>query len=160
LAADCLFIWRNISVNTEITDNKATKPTGWIFFDAECRFCVAGRRRWGKVFERRGYVWLPLQTPGTAARLGVTEEQLMAEMWLLPAGAYPINGFGAWIELMRRVWWLWPLASLLNLPGIRAVGQLIYRWVARNRYCIAGRCRIPPAQHKNPRRHAAFLELP
>ena len=46
-------------------------PAGWIFFDAECRFCVASRRRWGRIFERRGFVWVPLQTPGTAERLGV-----------------------------------------------------------------------------------------
>jgi predicted DCC family thiol-disulfide oxidoreductase YuxK len=147
-------------VNTEITDQDATKPTGWIFFDAECRFCVAGRTRWGGIFERRGFVWRPLQTPGTAARLGVTEEQLMAEMWVLPVRGQPINGVGSWIELMRHVWWLWPLAILLNLPGIKNVGQVVYRWVARNRYCIAGSCRVPPPQPGHPRRHSAFLELP
>ena len=131
-------------MNTEITDHKAYNLTGWIYFDAECRFCVAGRRRWGRIFERRGYAWLPLQTPGTAARLGVTHDQLMAEMWVLPALGKPLNGVGAWIELMRHVWWLWPLAILLNLPVIKSFGQVVYRWVARNRYCIAGRCELRP----------------
>ena len=130
-------------MHTEITDNKANLPTGWIFFDAECRFCVANRRRWGRIFERPGFVWLPLQTPGTAERLGITPELLMAEMWVLPAGAPPLNGVDAWIGLMRYVWWLRPLAVMLNLPGIKRLAQSVYRSIARNRYCIAGRCRQP-----------------
>jgi len=147
-------------MHTEITDNKANLPTGWIFFDAECRFCVANRRRWGRIFERPGFVWLPLQTPGTAERLGITPELLMAEMWVLPAGAPPLNGVDAWIGLMRYVWWLRPLAVMLNLPGIKRLAQSVYRSIARNRYCIAGRCRIMPRQPRNQHRHTAFLELP
>ena len=145
---------------TEITDNKATKPTGWIFFDAECRFCVANRRRWGGIFERRGFVWLPLQTPGTAERLGVTPETLMAEMWVLPVGAPPLNGVNAWLGLMRHVWWLRPVAVVLHLPGIKWLAQVVYRWIARNRYCLADRCRIGPHPLRRQPRHAAFLELP
>ena len=147
-------------MHTEITDNKVAKPTGWIFFDAECRFCVANRRRWGRIFERRGFVWLPLQTLGTAERLGVTPELLMAEMWVLPAGAPPLNGVDAWIGLMRYVWWLKPFAVMLNLSGIKRLAQDVYRWIARNRYCIAGHCRVMPSQTRAQHRHAAFFELP
>jgi predicted DCC family thiol-disulfide oxidoreductase YuxK len=147
-------------VNTEITQRTDSASfRGWIFFDGECRFCRAGRRRWGKVFDRRGYIWLPLQTPGTAARLGVTQEQLMAEMWVLPADGHPLNGVSAWIELMRRVWWLSPLAFLLALPGVKSFGQMVYRWIARNRYCIGGACKLN--QHSpHSHRHSAFFEIP
>lgn len=146
-------------MNTEITDNNAKKPAGWIFYDAACRFCVGGRRRWGAVFERRGYVWLPLQTPGTAARFGVTQDQLMAEMWVLSAGGRPLNGVNAWIELLRRVWWLSPIGFLLSLPGIKSVGQLVYRWIARSRYCLSGACDLNRGEATS-HRHSAFLELP
>jgi predicted DCC family thiol-disulfide oxidoreductase YuxK len=147
-------------MNTEITVTTITKPVGWVFFDAECRFCVAGRRRWGPILERRGFVWLPMQTPGAAKRLGVTPERLMAQMWVLPAGAPPLGGVDAWIGLMRYVWWLKPLAVLLNLPGIERLAQTVYCWIARHRYCIAGRCRIIPPQSRDQHRHAAFFELP
>jgi predicted DCC family thiol-disulfide oxidoreductase YuxK len=147
-------------MNTEITEHRVKEPAGWIFFDAECRFCVAGRRRWGRIFERRGFVWLPMQTPGTAERLGITPEQLTAEMWVLPVGSPPLNGVNAWIGLMRHVWWLKPLAVALDLPGIKRLAQAGYRWIARNRYCLAGRCRILPRQPRDKHRHDAFLELP
>ena len=115
---------------------------GWIFYDAECCLCVASRKRWGGLFERRGFVWLPLQTPGTAARLGVTEEQLLAEMWLQLADGGVASGVDAWSAMMRRVWWLWPLGVLIGVPGLHAMAQVVYRWVARNRRCFGGNCRI------------------
>jgi predicted DCC family thiol-disulfide oxidoreductase YuxK len=145
---------------TEITDKDAETQTGWIFFDAECRFCVASRRRWGAIFERRGFIWVPLQTPDTAERLGISPAMLMEEMWVLRIGASPLNGVDAWIELMRHVWWLNPLALVLNLPGIKRAAQAGYRWIARNRYCLAGRCRIPSRQASDRHRHGSFFELP
>ena len=147
-------------MTTEITDTNGKPPAGWIFFDGECRFCTASRRRWGRVFERRGFLWVPVQTPGTAERLGVAPELLMAEMWLLPAGATPLSGVNAWIRLMGHVWWLKPLAMVLEAPGLKRLARVVYRWVARNRHCIGGQCLIPPRQVRNQHRHIPFLELP
>jgi len=130
-------------MNTEMSDTTGNPPAGWIFFDADCRFCVANRRRWGRIFERRGFVWLPLQTPGAAERLGVVPERLMAELWVLPTGAAAQSGVDAWIELMRHVWWLKSLAPVLGLPGLKGLAQRVYRWIARHRHCIGGMCRLP-----------------
>lgn len=132
---------------------------GWVFYDAECRFCVGGMKRWGGLFARRGFVWLPLQTPGAAARLGVTQEQLLAEMWVQLPGGGVVSGVNAWSTMMRAVWWLWPLGVLLAVPGLNAIAGLVYRWIARNRHCLGGTCKIH--SHIEPHhRHSAFLELP
>jgi predicted DCC family thiol-disulfide oxidoreductase YuxK len=129
-------------MNTEITDENATMLTGWIYFDAECRFCVATQRRWGRIFERRGFVWLPVQTPGTAERLGVTEGELREEMWLRLADNRKFSGASAWSMLMRFVWWMWPLGHLLGWPGFRVGARIFYRWIAKNRHCLGGTCAI------------------
>jgi predicted DCC family thiol-disulfide oxidoreductase YuxK len=130
-------------MNTEMTDKNVRNPAGWIYFDGECRFCVEHRKRWGSVFERRGFVWTPLQTPGTAERLGITEAQLQAEMWLRLADDRRFSGINAWSAVMRRVWWLWPMGVVLALPGVNAMGRALYRWIAKHRLCIGGVCTIP-----------------
>jgi predicted DCC family thiol-disulfide oxidoreductase YuxK len=130
-------------MNTEITDKNVDMPVGWIYFDGDCRFCAAHRQRWGKIFERRGFVWIPLQTPGTAERLGITETQLHTEMWLQLADGRKFSGISAWSVQMRRVWWLWPMGVVLALPGFKAVGRGLYRWIAKRRHCIGGVCTIP-----------------
>jgi len=136
-------------VNTETT-GKDAKTCGWVFYDAECRFCVAGMKRWGGLFAKRGFEWLPLQTPGTAARLGVTDAQLLEEMWVLRADGRMASGVNAWAILMRSVWWMWPLGALLAVPGINAIGRVVYGWVARNRYCLGGSCKIHTHGNQNP----------
>ena len=109
------------------------KCRGWIFYDAECRFCVASRRRWGRVFERRGFRWVALQTPGTAERLGIAPELLMTEMWFLPAGGRALGGVDAWRGLMGNVWWLKGFGAVLGIPGIRCVARAVYRWISARR---------------------------
>jgi predicted DCC family thiol-disulfide oxidoreductase YuxK len=156
---------------------KVSNMAGLIYFDGQCQFCVALRERWGVIFERRGFVWTPLQTPGTSDRLGITEAQLQAEMWLQLADGRKLGGIDTWSALMRRVWWLWPVGAVLALPGFNAIGRALYRWIAKHRHCIRGRCGIPmksevKLQQKakgNPKRiptrkthgrHTAFFELP
>jgi predicted DCC family thiol-disulfide oxidoreductase YuxK len=151
-------------VTVEITTSEAPSPRGWVFYDGECRFCVRGATRWGGIFARRGFHWLPLQTPGTTARLGMEEAALREEMKLLRADGRISGGVDAWAILFRSAWWLWPIGALLALPGVRWLGAVGYRWVARNRYCLGGRCER--SQHKttdqdqNHPRHSAFFKMP
>ncbi len=148
-------------MNTEISDATAAGPVGTIFFDAECGLCVANRRRWGQILERRGFVWLPLQTPGTTERLGITDAQLQDEMWLQLADGRRCSGVNAWSVLMRHVWWLWLLGLVIALPGFNAAARAIYRWIAKNRHCLGGACRIPshPKTTPHPRQIRLIVGL-
>ena len=143
-------------MHTETTELKGS--SGWIFYDAECLFCLTGRRVWGKIFGRRGFDWLPLQTPGVAGRLGLSETALLEEMKLqLPDGRV-LGGIESWIVLFRSVWWLWPIGSLLSLPGFHVLGQGCYRRIAQNRYCFGGKRGV--RTRPRHRRKIPFLDLP
>lgn len=146
-----------ISVNTEMPVDNVGEARGWIFYDAQCPFCRRQCQRWGPTFARRGFVWLPLQTPGTANRLGVTESELRREMKLLRTDGRVLGGVEAWAVLLRSVGWLRPVGWLLACPGLRDLAGLGYRWVARHRYCLGGTCPLPQLPL---RRHRAFLEFP
>jgi alginate O-acetyltransferase complex protein AlgI len=125
---------------TKLADCKA--PRGWIFYDATCVLCVRGRQRTGRLFESRGFEWLPLQTPGAAARLSVPESAFAFRMHLLTADGSVLHNADALGVLCRSVWWLWPLGFLLRMPGVRELGRLAYDWFAHNRYCIGGACSV------------------
>jgi predicted DCC family thiol-disulfide oxidoreductase YuxK len=92
------------------------------------------------------------------------EAALREEMKLLRADGRIFGGVDAWAVLFRSVWCLWPLGALLALPGARWFGGVIYRWVARNRYCLGRSCELPNHhpldQSQTHPRHRAFLELP
>ena len=146
-------------MNTEITDKSVKNPVGWIFYDAECLICIRGMWRFSDLFARRGFCWKPLQTPGTAIRLRLSQPVLREDMKVLLADGRVAGGINAWIELFRSVWWLLPLGILLDLPGIHWLGAKSYGWIARNRYCLSKRCNL--RTHRNVRhRHASFFEMP
>ncbi|MBI3881161.1 MAG: DUF393 domain-containing protein [Verrucomicrobia bacterium] len=140
-------------MTTEITDKETEKACGRVFYDAACPFCATGVARCGGAFARRGFVWLPLQTPGTAARLDMSESELFGEMKLELADGRVIGGADAWAALFRSVWWLWLPGVLMTVPGLHAMARASYRWLVRNRYCFGGAC-------GNPRRSASADWLP
>ena len=147
-------------MNTEITDKDAKEPVGWIFYDAECAFCVRAMKGCEHLFTQCGFKWLPIQTPGTAQRLGVHESTLAEEMKVLLTGGRVVGGFDAWAVLLRSVWWLWPVGWFFTLPGDRWMGKKFYRWLAKNRYCLDGRCELRE-EHRLPHRpHTSFFEMP
>ena len=129
-----------------MTDSNA-KPTGWIFYDAACSPCVTARQRTGRLFASRGFAWLPLQIPGSAARLRVPESDFAIRLHLQLADGRVLNNADALGLLCRSVWWLWPLGVLLLTPGFREIGRATYDWIARNRYCVTGACTVNRNQH-------------
>jgi predicted DCC family thiol-disulfide oxidoreductase YuxK len=143
-------------VNTEKTENNGIR--GWIYYDAACPLCRAGRRVVGRLFARRGFQWVPLQSPEAVPRLGLPETALREEMKLQLPDGQVIGGLDSWIILFRSVWWLWLVGFLLSLPGCHALGQVGYRWIARNRYCFGGICGI--ARRSHPHRKIPFLDWP
>src|SRR5260370_29914703 len=48
--ATARFLWAMISLCSEMTDSKGRRArAGWLFFDAECAFCVALARRMARI---------------------------------------------------------------------------------------------------------------
>ena len=113
---------------------------GWIFYDAECALCVRAMRRVRRLFASREFEWVSLQTPGSAARLGVPFSAFQTRFHVLTADGHVFHNADALAVLCRSVWWLWPLGFVLSLPGFRNLGRLGYDWLARNRYCLGGHC--------------------
>jgi predicted DCC family thiol-disulfide oxidoreductase YuxK len=121
-----------------------------LLYDGDCALCrkaVAQLQRldWRGVLRyanARDRASLPATDPP------LVPDRLFEEMHLVPAGGGRIcHGFGAFRWLAWRLPLLWPLAPFLYLPGVPALGQRLYLWVARNRFrlvpCHGGVCTLP-----------------
>jgi predicted DCC family thiol-disulfide oxidoreductase YuxK len=121
-----------------------------LLFDGNCALCRKG------VAQLRRLDWLGVldyadardrsQLPATDPPLD--PDRLLEEMHLVPAaGGRVYHGFGAFRWLAWRLPLLWPLAPFLYIPGVPALGQRLYLWVARNRFrlvpCHGGVCTLP-----------------
>ena len=120
-----------------------------VLFDGDCALCrksiaLLQRLDWGR---RLAYVNIRetdnplLQSPALA------QAPLVEQMHVLtPDGSRLYQGFGAFRWLAWQLPALWLLVPLLYLPGIPALGQKLYLWIARNRFrlvpCHGGVCTI------------------
>jgi predicted DCC family thiol-disulfide oxidoreductase YuxK len=123
------------------TDHKAE-----IYFDGSCGLCTRSRQRFGAMTARRGFIWLPLQTPAVAKRLGLSDGELPGELKLLTHQGEILGGVDALMYIARRIWWATPVWLVSLVPGVRPLMRVIYRQVARNRHRISGACGFDPTQ--------------
>jgi predicted DCC family thiol-disulfide oxidoreductase YuxK len=82
-----------------------------IYYDDECRFCRDMLRRFGRTLARRRFTFVPLQRPGAARLLGVTDERLLDEMRVRLDDGVVFGGASAVLAIARR-----------NLVGVAALG--------------------------------------
>jgi predicted DCC family thiol-disulfide oxidoreductase YuxK len=80
----------------------------------------------------------PLQGTGAAERLGIPASRLLESVrWLDSSGAVYAGAEAANAALSAALGTKLPL-MLYRLPGIRALEDAVYRWVADHRYRFPG----------------------
>jgi predicted DCC family thiol-disulfide oxidoreductase YuxK len=129
-----------ISLANEFTDTKSRHARGWLFFDAECKFCTRIARAIAPILEARGLALAPLQDPRVGALLGLSEDKLMREIHLLMSDGQRYGGADAVIALSRQIWWARPLVLLAKIPCALNLFRSAYRAIAANRRCSAENC--------------------
>ena len=135
-------------------------PEASVFYDADCRLCVAGARRLRGVLARRQIELVPLKSPRVSAFLGVPEDQLLIEMRLRLRDGTVLGGATAVVEIARRIWWASPLWAMSRLPGAMRPMNAIYRWIARNRTCFNDACNVDTTPRASAMRFLPLIVLP
>lgn len=115
-------------------------PAVEVFFDGECPLCtkeVAFVRR----LDRRSRVRFTdiAARDFDASAVGRTQADLMARI----QGRLPDGTFVEGVEVFRRMYaaaGLGALVALTRIPGISHLLDLGYRWFAKNRLRLTGRC--------------------
>jgi predicted DCC family thiol-disulfide oxidoreductase YuxK len=129
-----------ISLVDEYTDGKGRHARGWLFFDAECKFCTRFARLVAPILERRNLGVAPLQDPRVGALLGLSKQELLREMRFLHCDGTHFGGASAAIEIAKEIWWARPLVWLSKIPGMMPLLRVAYHWIAAQRSCAAEQC--------------------
>lgn len=122
--------------------NEPPPPSGWVFYDNACLWCVRLARRFGPILRKRGIDLAPLQTPWAREKFGTEGGELLKEMRFLTSTGRVFGGADALIELSRHLWWSRPIRLLTRIPGGKPLLRAAYRWVAARRGCLGGRCEL------------------
>jgi predicted DCC family thiol-disulfide oxidoreductase YuxK len=115
---------------------------GWILYDGDCPSCTASARQFDRIFRRRGFFFLPLQTEWVMQQLGLERGAPLEEMLVLTNEGQDIAGADAVIFLARQTWWAWPVVAFAQLPGVHKLLDRSYRWIAAHRGCDHCACEV------------------
>jgi predicted DCC family thiol-disulfide oxidoreductase YuxK len=138
-----------ISLASEFTDSKGRHAKGWLFFDADCKFCTRLARWVAPIIGKRGYAVAPLQDARVGPLLGLSPAELLLEMRLLLADGTQFGGADAAVALAREIWWGHPLVWFSKLPGAMNLLRAIYRWIAARRSCASATCSVQHSERMN-----------
>lgn len=124
-----------------------------VLYDGACPFCLKSvdllrRLDWDKNLD-----YVDMRQPAHPALQGLATDSdaFLEQMHVLPPGEnHLLDGF----EAVRWITWRLPaafwLTPFLYLPGVPALGQRLYLWIARNRFrlvpCHHGVCAIQKKQ--------------
>lgn len=111
-----------------------------LIYDGQCNFCRASVKSLRKLDWTGRLAYITLHDERVGQRWpDLSYDQLMAQIWLVTKDGQTLGGADAMQYLSLRMPALWPLAPFMNLPFSMPLWRGIYRWIARNRYRIAGR---------------------
>lgn len=105
--------------------------------------CTTLAARGRDALRAHGFELVPLQARGVAERLGVTQDALRSQVWLLARDGRVLGGADALTSLAREIrstWWAWVLIAVAALPGGMRVIRWAYAWVAAHRHYFGGSC--------------------
>ena len=123
-----------------------------IFLDGSCSFCQWSRAKIEPFDSADRLRFLDYNDPLIAAEAPFPRADLDREMHLrTPEGEW-LQGFEAWLAILRALPKLSWLGRLASLPPLRWLGPVVYNFIARHRYSLPGapsRCETdtctPPA---------------
>ncbi len=114
------------------------KLTGVLFFDGSCGMCTRSRDLLLGLNRTGNLRTEPLQSPGTAQRLGISPDRLMESIWWLDSSGQVFGGAeAANAAVSAAVGTTLPLL-VYRIPGMNRIQDAVYRWVADHRYRFPG----------------------
>jgi len=114
-----------------------------VFYDGACPLCSREMRHYQKRDRLHRMEMVDISRADFAAeKFGLDPVKLQQMMHVRMADGRVFTQVRAFVKIWQAqpTWWNAILRALLKVPGMMGLAGLFYRWFARNRYKLTGRC--------------------
>ncbi|WP_366184819.1 DCC1-like thiol-disulfide oxidoreductase family protein [Flavobacterium ovatum] len=127
---------------------KNKKPTYTFYYDAECPLCnkVVVIIKHFDVLATINCITVQGNYQNDVALQSYTEEDLLINIHGVTNSGKVSVGFWAYVQLLKKMKYSYPIGLFISLPVISILGQKAYRFIAGNRLterCTVENCAIP-----------------
>jgi predicted DCC family thiol-disulfide oxidoreductase YuxK len=110
-----------------------------VFFDGDCPLCMREIRMLKRMDKRATVEFTDIADPQFEPPIGFSHKQLMASIHGRLATGEMVDGVEVFRQLYTAVGF-GPVVKLTRLPGIRQLLDVGYKFFAKNRLRLTGRC--------------------
>jgi len=129
--------------STALVDGRTRAPGGTrmvMLYDGSCRFCTQSAKTLARRFGPAKVQTVNFQDDGVLASYpGVTYDACMKKMHVIDPEGRVYAGAAAVARLFRTVPIVGVLAYLYYVPGVRQLSEVVYAFIAKNRYKLFGK---------------------
>jgi predicted DCC family thiol-disulfide oxidoreductase YuxK len=114
-----------------------------VFYDGACPLCSREMAHYRKHDRLHRMEMVDIAAPNfDAATYGLDPEKVQQVMHVRMADGRVFTQVRAFVKIWesQRTVWTTLLRCLLKVPGVMPLAGIFYRWFARNRYRLTGRC--------------------
>lgn len=106
-----------------------------VFYDTECPLCVRTKITVNHLSNSGRIKFLTVQYDAAENKYlkDKTEEQLLTDIHSVDINGNVYAGVNTYIQIMRYIWYLYPISLVLRVPGIFHFANAVYGYVAKNR---------------------------
>jgi predicted DCC family thiol-disulfide oxidoreductase YuxK len=126
-------------------------PRYTVFYDANCRLCVRSRRTLERLRPRAKVTFVDLRDEGAMRGYPMVRRAGLSQMFVMDSAGEVAGGYDGFVLMAPVIPWVRGMSGVLRWRAVRAVGRVVYRWVARHRYalggavsCEGGACAVTP----------------
>lgn len=135
----------------------------YVLYDGVCNLCLASVRRLKELPSSAELHYAAVQSLADSAALipaaaSIPQEQLLSKIHVVDADGNVFAGADGIVRIMRTVRGFQWLAVLYRIPGMGAIANALYRYIASRRYdwfgktdesCHSGACSLPNHNRDN-----------
>ncbi|KAA5548327.1 DCC1-like thiol-disulfide oxidoreductase family protein [Adhaeribacter rhizoryzae] len=122
-------------------------PSLVVYYDEECPLCNRTRIvvKHFDLFNKIVFKGVQTFAHEEPKLFNISDGLLLKNIHSLGDKGSIYNGVGTYVQICRRIWFLWPLSIILVIPPFKQISELIYSYIAKSRFrqvCNEDNCSV------------------
>ncbi|MGV3697917.1 DCC1-like thiol-disulfide oxidoreductase family protein [Flavobacterium sp.] len=143
-----------VSFWKRIFQTKSSNPTLFFYYDSECPLCVRTKITISHFdwFNKVAFKTVQFDSKDNEKLAGIDYNLLLDDIYSVDLKGNVYSGVDTYIQVMKRIFYLYPVSLLLRLPGIYHLAKRVYSFIASNRNterCTEENCGYNPPEIPN-----------
>ncbi|MGC4041442.1 MAG: DCC1-like thiol-disulfide oxidoreductase family protein [Flavobacterium sp.] len=124
-----------VSFWKRLFQTRNSKPTLFFYYDSECPLCIRTKLTISHFdwYNKVAFKTVQFDSQENEKLAGIDYDLLLDDIYSVDLKGNVYSGVDTYIQVLQRIFYLYPLSLILRLPGIYHLAKKVYSFIASNR---------------------------